>query len=61
MKGLYQGNADFRRYVDRYCNSYGYTVEEAHGNALVREVSKAYRTVDEDGLEALGGKGGCQA
>lgn len=42
MKGLYQANMDFKRYVDRYCNSYGCTVEEALGHALVREVSKTY-------------------
>ncbi len=44
MKELYQGSADFKRYVDRYCNSYGCTVEEALGHALVREVSTAYRS-----------------
>ena len=29
MMEFYNHNADFKRYVDRYCNQYGLTVEEA--------------------------------
>lgn len=40
---LYHQSADFKRYVDKYCNDYGYTTTEALKHALVREVAKEYQ------------------
>ncbi len=45
MEELYQSNMDFRRYVDRYCNSYGYTVEEALKHVLVQEIAKEHKDI----------------
>lgn len=45
MKELYQQSADFKRYVDKYCNDYGCTTQEALKHALVREVAKEYSPV----------------
>ncbi len=42
MEKLYRQCADFRRYVDRYCNDHGCTTLEALGHALVREVAGEY-------------------
>ncbi len=42
---LYSQSADFKRYVDKYCNDYGYTTQEALEHALVREVAKEYSPV----------------
>ncbi|MCI9141103.1 MAG: hypothetical protein HFH87_00605 [Lachnospiraceae bacterium] len=42
---LYRQSADFKRYVDKYCNDYGYTTQEALEHALVREVAKEYQPV----------------
>lgn len=39
---LYNSNADFRRYVDRYCKSYNLSVEEALKHVIVGEVAKEY-------------------
>ena len=43
IEELYQQSADFKRYVDKYCNDYGYTTQEALEHALVREVAKEYQ------------------
>ena len=40
IEELYSQSADFKRYVDKYCNDYGYTTQEALEHALVREVAK---------------------
>nr|WP_296488612.1 hypothetical protein [uncultured Acetatifactor sp.] len=42
IEELYSQSADFKRYVDKYCNDYGYTTQEALEHALVREVAKEY-------------------
>lgn len=39
---LYNTNQDFKDYVDRYCNTYKVTVDEALTHALVQEVGKMY-------------------
>lgn len=40
---FYNTNQDFKNYVDRYCNTYKVTVEEALSHALVQEVEKMYK------------------
>ena len=51
LKGLYETNADFRRYVDRYCkNSHegkGCSLEEALEHEVVRQVAEQYREQEE--------------
>lgn len=42
MEELYRQSQEFREYVDKYCNSYGFTVQEALGHAIVREVAGYY-------------------
>lgn len=51
-ENLYNENADFRRYVDRYCGTYGYAAGEALDHALVQEVAGYYIRPD------TAGKGG---
>lgn len=41
----YRFNANFRRYVDRYAENHGITVEEALEHAMVREAFQYYREV----------------
>ena len=43
MNELYNRNADFKRYVDRYCKQYGLTVDEALEHELVKSVASQYR------------------
>lgn len=43
MMEFYNSNADFKRYVDRYCKTYGLTVEEALEHELVKQVAAQYR------------------
>ncbi len=43
MEELYRQSQEFRAYVDKCCKSYGLTVQEALGQALVREVAEYYR------------------
>ena len=43
IKELYEGNADFREYVNRYCRHCKLTVEEALQHAIVHEVAKQYK------------------
>lgn len=43
MMELYNNNADFKRYVDRYCKQYGLTVDEALEHELVKQVAEQYR------------------
>lgn len=45
MREFYDRNADFKRYVDRYCNQYGLTVEEAMEHELVKQVADCPLTV----------------
>ena len=42
---FYNTNQDFRDYVDRYCNTYKVTVEEALTYVLVQEVEKMYKEI----------------
>ena len=42
LSALYAENADFKTYVDRYCNKHRCTVEVALTHYLVRMVGKAY-------------------
>lgn len=39
-------NADFSRYLERYCKTYGYTAEEAVKHALVIEVFRYYQETE---------------
>ena len=39
MNDLYNNNADFREYVNRYCKTYKLTVEEALSHRIVKEVA----------------------
>lgn len=41
----YKFNQKFREYVDKYCNTYGCTVEEALQHELVRQVCLMYTDV----------------
>lgn len=47
MMDLYNSNDDFKRYVDRYCKTYGLTVEEALEHELVKQVAAQYREKEE--------------
>ena len=47
MMEFYNHNADFKRYVDRYCNQYGLTVDEALEHELVKQVAAQYREKEE--------------
>lgn len=43
MREFYNHNEDFKRYVDRYCNQYGLTVDEALEHEIVKQVAAQYR------------------
>lgn len=45
MEKEYRFNAHFRRYVDRYAENWGITVEEALKHAVVRAAFQHYREV----------------
>ena len=45
LENDYRYNRDFRHYVDRHCQMYGCTVEEALQNHNVREARKHYTEV----------------
>lgn len=47
MNELYNRNADFRGYVDRYCKSYNLSVEEALKHVIVGEVAREYAEGEE--------------
>lgn len=47
MNELYNHNADFREYVDRYCKSHNLHVEEALQHAIIKEVAKEYAEEEE--------------
>lgn len=40
---LYATNADFKRYVDRYCNTYRVSVEDALQHYLVQMAGQMYK------------------
>ena len=43
MKEFYNNNADFKSYVDKYCNKHKCTVEESLKHKIVEEVYKQYK------------------
>lgn len=45
LQNAYQFNKKFREYVDKYCRTYGYTVEEALKHQLVKQVYLYYTEV----------------
>lgn len=47
MNDLYNRNADFRGYVDRYRRDKHLTVEEALEHKLVHNVAEQYREAEE--------------
>lgn len=47
MKEFYNRNDDFKRYVDRYCKQYGFSIEEAIEHELVKHVAEQYREKEE--------------
>ena len=47
MLDFYNHNADFKRYVDHYCNQYGLTVDEALEHEIVKSVAEQYREKEE--------------
>lgn len=47
FRALYEQNADFKRYVDRYCTKHRISVEEAIKHALVRDAGKYYKKLAE--------------
>lgn len=51
MKEFYNRNTDFKRYVDRYCNQYGLTVDEALEHEIVKSVAAQYREKEETKVE----------
>ena len=44
---LYEQNADFKRYVDRYCTKHRISGEEAIKYALVRDAGEYYKKLAE--------------
>lgn len=51
MRKFYNSNKDFKDYVDKYCRTYGLTVDEALTHALVKEVKDYYEKRGEDKVE----------
>lgn len=51
MREFYNSNADFKRYVDRYCKQYGVTVDEALEHELVKQVAAQYREKEKTRVE----------
>lgn len=55
LQDLYNRNADFKGYVDRYCKKYvegrSITVEEALEHKLVHNVAEYYREQEENRIE----------
>ena len=47
MMEFYNHNEDFKMYVDRYCNQYRLTVDEALEHELVKQVAAQYREKEE--------------
>lgn len=44
---LYEQNADFKRYVDRYCTKHRVSVDEALQHYLVRMAGRQYKEQSE--------------
>lgn len=42
LSALYDGNVDFKAYVDKYCTKHQITVEEALQHYLVRMMGRMY-------------------
>jgi uncharacterized FlaG/YvyC family protein len=45
LESGYKNNADFKLYVDRYCNTYHISVDEALTHEVVRQVYLYYTEV----------------
>lgn len=45
MQEFYNDNTKFKAYVNKYCNTYGYTVSEALEHAIVKAVAEEYKGV----------------
>lgn len=43
MKKLYNENADFKAFIDKYCKKHNCTVDQALTHALVKEVYEYYK------------------
>lgn len=50
MQDEYMNNSRFRGYVDKYCKTYGYTVDEALTPELVRQVYLYYTEEQTEGV-----------
>lgn len=50
MKEYYNNNPNFKRYVDRHCKQYGYTVDEALTHEIVRQVYLYYKENERDAI-----------
>ena len=44
---MYEQNADFKRYVDRYCTKHRISVDEALQHYLVRMAGRMYKEQEE--------------
>ena len=42
MSELYANNKGFKEYVDRYCNMYSFSIEQALQHAIVKHVADYY-------------------
>lgn len=47
MKEFYENNADFREYVNRHCEKHKISVEEALQHAIIKEVAKHKKEMQE--------------
>lgn len=45
LENEYKFNKRFREYVDKYCRTYGYTVQEALKHEVVRQVLLSFTEV----------------
>lgn len=48
MNDFYNRNADFKRYVDRYCKQYSVTVDDALEHELVKQVAEQYKESEDE-------------
>ena len=53
---LYEENADFKLYVDRYMKTYGVSLETALCHKLVQEVGNMYNGISENRIAEQGNR-----
>ena len=53
LVGFYQSNEDFYTYLNRYCNQYKLTVEEAVSQKLVRYVAGMYMNLERENANKI--------